>query len=196
MKKRTLLTWILVISAVFMTSCGNAKAEQEAQEAANKAEAEALAEAMNEEGIDANIGDHLAEVTGETADAITEAESMVDDLLGDYTGEMDLSGSWQDEISQRATMEVTANDDGSYDILVNWGDSADKTLTWQIHGEYDPAGGMLGYEDAVSYYLVLDDSGKEKMTEQQTSHGAIMKEGDKLRWKDSRGDTECVFVRQ
>lgn len=214
MKKYCLILGALLMTASFITACGN---DQAAQEAANKAEAEAIAEAMNEEGADASLGDYtdapdsgeeaaatadaladeaLEDVTaaGEEAAAITDAAQ--EEALEGLTGEMDLSGSWEDELSGRATMEAVPAEDGAYDIYVVWGDTADRSLVWQIHGEYDPVSGMLSYEDAVSYYHVTDDAGNEKMEDQQTSHGAFMKNGDKLRWQDSRGDTECLFSRQ
>lgn len=215
MKRRILTACLLVFSAAWITACGNGKASQEAEEAANKAEAEAMAESMDEEGIDADISgapdaqtveedaatadamaDEVAEdVTNAGEEALAEADEVKEEALGDITGEMDLTGSWQDELSQRATMEAVAAEDGAYDIYVEWGDSADRALIWQIHGEYDPESGMLAYEDAVSYFLTTDGEGNEKMEDQQTSHGAFMKNGDKLRWQDSRGDTECLFVK-
>ena len=60
---------------------------------------------------------------------------------GQKTGQVeitqtDLTGSWQDEVSQRATMDATKKDDGSYDIVVSWGSSASEKSTWEIHGGF------------------------------------------------------------
>ncbi len=55
-----------------------------------------------DDGSDERTRKCLEEVQKE----VEEAESMTDEFLKDYTGEMELTGSWQDEVSQRATPVV------------------------------------------------------------------------------------------
>ena len=43
------------------------------------------------------------------------------------------AGSWQDEVSQRASMDVT-QDGRHVEILVHWGGSATEAASWEISG--------------------------------------------------------------
>ena len=116
-------------------------------------------------------------------------------MLSDFTGEMDLSGSWQDEVSMRASMEVTENQDGSYDILVSWGSSAFETSTWEIHGTYQPESGMLAYEDGKYSVHTFDENGRESVSGQETTKGSFSKNGEKLIWHDSKNSEDGSFIR-
>jgi hypothetical protein len=179
MKKKLFILTTLIISVYAMTACGGKQetpaAPQEAvQEAAKEAEAaqEAAEETVKEKTVEA-----------------TEPEN----LLGDFVGDMDLSGSWDDEVSKRASMDVTKNEDGSYDITVHWGGSATETAIWTIHGEYDPTSGMLSYDDGNYSIHTFDDKGNETISGEEKTSGAFMKEGDKLRWQDSKNADAGLF---
>ena len=104
MKKKLLIIATLIGSILVMTACGNKKEDvpSSAQEAVQEAsvETEAAQEAVTE-----------TEAVQEVIEQ-TEAESV----LEDFTGDMDLSGSWDDEISKRASMDITKNEDGSYTV--------------------------------------------------------------------------------
>ena len=134
------------------------------------------------------------EQTAEAEAAVEDAEAQTQEIIDSVSGEMELAGSWQDEISQRASMDVTKNDDGSYDIVVSWGGGATETAIWQIHGTYDEASGMLSYEDGVYTVHTWDESGAESVTEDETTKGVFMKEGEKLRWQDSKNSEDGLFV--
>ena len=181
MKKRLLIIGTLVGSILVMTACGGKKEEtpapaQEAvQEAAGETEA---AQEANEE-------------TEAVQEVIEQTEA--DSVLEDFTGDKDLSGSWDDEVSKRASMDVTKNEDGSYNILVHWGGSATETAIWEIHGEYDPNSGMLSYEDGAYSIHTFDDKGNETVSGEEKTKGAFMKEGDKLRWQDSKNTEDGLF---
>ena len=108
---------------------------------------------------------------------------------------MDLSGSWDDEISQRASMDVSKNKDGSYNLYIHWGASASETAIWEIHGTYDASAGMLSYEDGAFSIHSWDDQDNESVSGEETTRGSLMKEGEKLRWKDSRNSDDCLFVK-
>ena len=181
MRKLATATLIAVfIGAIGLAACGQ-KQTQQAQEKTEE-EKEQLAEEAS------------AEADAITEEAITEAEEMEDEVLADFVGEIDLAGSWQDEVSQRASMDITVNDDGSCDIYVHWGGSATETAIWQIHGTYDPTSGMLTYEDGA-YSIHTFDGDKETVSGEETTQGTFMKEGDKLRWSDSKNEDDCVFVK-
>ena len=179
MKKKSLILTTLIISVYALTACGKGKEEapvlpQEAvQEAAEEAEA---------------VQETVEETVKETVEA-TEPENVLEDFVGD----MDLSGSWDDEVSKRASMDVTKNEDGSYDITVHWGASATETAIWTIHGEYDPTSGMLSYDDGNYSIHTFDDKGNETISGEEKTSGAFMKEGDKLRWQDSKNADAGLF---
>lgn len=134
--------------------------------------------------------------TVETAkEAVSEAIDKQEELLEDFTGEMDLTGSWQDEVSQRATMDIEKAETGTYHILIHWGAGAKEASTWEISGTYDETAGMLTYDNGEYCVHTWDDEDKETISGEEITSGALMKEGDKLRWQDSKNSTDAVFVR-
>ena len=179
MKKKLFILVTLIISVYALTACGNSKEEAPAptQEAVQEAaqEAETAQESAEEMVVEA----------AETADP--------ENALADFTGDMDLSGSWDDEVSKRASMDVIKNEDGSYDITVHWGGSATETAIWLIHGKYDPTSGMLSYDDCNYSVHTVDDKGNETISGEEKTSGVFMKEGEKLRWQDSKNEDAALF---
>ena len=112
-----------------------------------------------------------------------------------------LSGSWLDEVSQRANLDVVMYTDGSYDMTVYWGNSATETAVWEIAG-YFQEGAVLPYEDG--YYTVrsYDENGNETITQEATTQGSFTwQEDGKLRWHDSQVEEngyseDCLFVQE
>ena len=176
-----------VLTAAMLAGCGAKKeesweqAQQEAEAAAAEAEqtAEQTAEEMDQKG----------------EEVAQQADDLQNELLADFIGPMDLEGSWEDEVSQRAGMDVTKNEDGSYDILVHWGSSATETAIWEIHGTYDEVSGMLSYEDGAFSVHTFDEKNNETVSGEETTSGTFMKEGDKLRWSDSKNSDDGLFVK-
>ena len=180
-----------VMMAFSMTACGSKQNTDSGQQVPNPEEVAAQAE---QEAQD------LAEQAQETVEqAESEAQAVeqkTDELLADFTGKMDLAGSWNDEISKRATMDVTANEDGSYDIVINWAGSATEKAVWQIHGTYDEVSGMLSYEDGRYSIHTWDENDNETVSDEEVTKGAFMKEGEKLRWQDSKNSEDGLFVKE
>ena len=172
--KTALLMSVTVLTLFLMTACGN---RQETGSGNTKPEA----------------AENVTQAEGDPQDPAVTDESET--ILQDYVGEMDLAGSWDDEVSQRASMDVTRNDDGSYDILVHWGSGATETSFWQIHGTYDETSGMLSYEDGAYSVHIWDENDNETVTDEKTTKGAFMKEGEKLRWSDSLNSDDGLFVK-
>ncbi len=148
----------------------------------------AAEEAMGQAGSDQNItaaGEKISE--------------GADGLAGTFSGAMGLMGSWQDEVSQRAMMEVSRVKDQTYLFKVTWGGSATESAVWEIEATYDEASGMANYSDGKYYILTVDENGKETISGEESTSGAFMKEGEKLRWQDSKnvaGGVETpVFVK-
>lgn len=184
--KIAVLMFGTIMAVSTLASCG--KKEQPSAQEQEQAAAEA-AEQAEQAGNEA-----VAQAEETENEAVAQAEEA-EDVLQEFTGEMDLSGSWDDEVSQRASMDVTRNEDGSYNILVHWGGSATETAIWEIHGVYDETSGMLTYDDgAYSIHTITYDN-QETVSDQETTKGSFMKEGDKLRWSDSKNSEDGIFVK-
>ena len=125
----------------------------------------------------------------------TAAEDRSVEYIQQFIGEMDLTGSWEDEISQRASMDVEQIEDGTYVIRVHWGGSATETAVWEIRGQYDAVSGMLPYYEGLYSVHTFDENNKETISDDAVTEGAFMKEGDKLRWRDSKNSEDCLFVK-
>ena len=183
MKKYVIATAVFLMVSLIFTACGSTGASGSDQTGAGKEDQDIFTELKSkaeELGVDTDI------VQNQEADQA---------LLEQFTGEMDLSGSWDDEISQRASMDVSKNKDGSYNLYIHWGASASETAIWEIHGTYDASAGMLSYEDGAFSIHSWDDQDNESVSGEETTRGSLMKEGEKLRWKDSRNSDDCLFVK-
>ena len=181
-----------VMMAFSVTACGNRQNTDSGQQVPNPEEVAG----QNENEVQALTEE--AQETVEQAESEVQAveDSIQNEVLSDFTGKMDLAGSWQDEVSKRATMDVTANEDGSYDIVINWGGSATEKAVWQIHGTYDEVSGMLSYEDGQYSIHTWDENNNETVSEEAVTKGVLMKEGEKLRWQDSKNSEDGVFVKE
>ena len=177
MKNSWLFVVALLIAVFALSACGK---EQEPE--------------LTEEEAAQLVQDTVDQIDSEV-EAILQEQENVDNVMQDFSGEMELAGNWQDEISQRASMVIAENGDGSCDIKVTWGSSAFETSIWQIHGAYDTVSGMLSYEDGVYTVHTFDEQGNETVSDEETTEGAFLKEGDKLRWNDSKAVSDCLFVR-
>lgn len=165
---------VTVLSLFLMTACGKRQ-----ETGAENTKSEVAANAAQTDGVPQNLPE-------------TDADASV---LQDFVGEMDLAGTWADEVSQRASMDVTRNDDGSYFIVVHWGSGATEVSIWEIHGNYNETSGMLSYEDGAYSVHTWDENDNETVSDKQTTNGAFMKEGDKLRWSDSLNSDDGLFVK-
>ena len=191
----TKIVFIMTMAAMMafsMTACGNKQNTDSGQQVPNPEEVAG----QNENEVQALTEE--AQETIEQAESEVQAveDSIQNEVLSDFTGKMDLAGSWQDEISKRATMDVTANEDGSYDIVINWAGSATEKAVWQIHGTYDEVSGMLSYEDGQYSIHTWDENNNETVSEEAVTKGVLMKEGEKLRWQDSKNSEDGVFVKE
>ena len=170
MKNKWLVLGALVLSVMAFSACGKKKEE-------------------NFEEVDPQA------VVDEAQKEVEEADAKKDEFLEDFTGEMDLTGSWQDEVSQRATMDVEKAETGTYHILIHWASGAKEASTWEISGTYDETSGMLSYENGGYTVHTWDENNNETISEEDVTKGALMKEGDKIRWSDSKNEEDCVFVK-
>lgn len=139
------------------------------------------------------IGQALADQLDQETDELLQSPDP-DALLQEFTGDGDFTGSWEDEVSGRAVMDVTKAEDGSYDILISWHDATGATAVWEIHGTFDPASGTLVYEDGAYSLHTWDENDNETVSDETMTQGVLMKEGDKLRWQDTALDTDALFA--
>ena len=192
--KIALIMTMAVMMAFSVTACGNRQNTDSGQQVPNPEE---VSEQTEDQEDQAQALAEEAQETVEQAESEVHAveDSIQNEVLADFTGKMDLAGSWQDEISKRATMDVTANEDGSYDIVSNWAGSATEKAVWQIHGTYDEVSGMLSYEDGRYSIHTWDENDNETVSDEEVTKGAFMKEGEKLRWQDSKNSEDGVFVK-
>lgn len=193
--KIALIMTMAVMMAFSVTACGNRQNTDSGQQVPNPEE---VAEQTEDQEDQAQALAEEAQETVEQAESEVQAveDSIQNEILSDFTGKMDLAGSWQDEISKRATMDVTANEDGSYDIVINWAGSATEKAVWQIHGTYDEVSGMLSYEDGQYSIHTWDENDNETVSDEEVTKGAFMKEGEKLRWQDSKNSEDGLFVKE
>ena len=170
MKSKWLVLAVLILSMLTFTACGKKK-----EESFEEVDPEAVVEEAQKE--------------------VEEADAKKDEFLADFTGEMGLTGSWQDEVSQRATMDVEKAETGTYHILIHWASGAKEASTWEISGTYDETSGMLSYENGNYSVHTWDEDDNETISDEEVTKGALMKEGDKLRWSDSKNEEDGLFVK-
>ena len=170
MKSKWLVLAVLILSMLTFTACGKKK-----EESFEEVDPEAVVEEAQKE--------------------VEETDAKKDEFLADFTGEMDLTGSWQDEVSQRATMDVEKSETGTYHILIHWASGAKEASTWEISGTYDETSGMLSYENGNYTVHTWDENDNETISDEEVTKGTLMKEGDKLRWSDSKIEEDGLFVK-
>ncbi len=188
MKKKVFAACLMAAAMTAVTACGAAKPA--AQNDSGNGQ-------MTEEEQDA-MGQELAQETDQVVeDMLSDAQTMEEDFLDQFAGEMDLAGSWLDETSQRAVMDITMNEDGSCTAVIHWGASVYESAVWEITGTYDPAMGSLNYDSARHYLHVAKEDGTDEELDETTTDGSLSKSGDRLLWKDSANEYEDhFFVRE
>lgn len=188
MKKKVFAACLMAVGMAALTACQGVKSP-----------AEKLPETgeMSEEEQDA-LGRELAgEADQMVDDLLSDAQGTVDGFLNEVSGEMDLEGSWMDETSGRAQMDITMNEDGSCTAMIYWGGSAVETAVWEITGTYDPVMGSLTYDSARHYVHVAKEDGTDAEEDETTTDGSLSKAGDRLLWHDSANDYEDhYFVKE
>ena len=170
MKQKWLIIGALIVSILALAGCGKKK-----EESFEEADPQAIVDEAQKE--------------------VEEADAKTEEFLEDFTGEMDLTGSWQDEVSQRATMDIEKAETGTYHILIHWASGAKEASTWEISGTYDETSGMLSYENGNYSVHTWDEDDNETISDEEVTKGALMKEGDKLRWSDSKNEEDGLFVK-
>lgn len=123
--------------------------------------------------------------------------------VGPTQAEMDekynaLMGDYQDSVSQRATMQITPNEDGEgVLIMVHWSSSATQATEWIMTGKiYED--GLLSYKDCLKMDVTVSDKGEVTDTQIGYTDGEGFfspTEDGKLLWNGAADAecTECLF---
>ena len=110
-----------------------------------------------------------------------------------------LEGSWSDESSGRAAMDITkGKGEDEYEVLITWANGAAEKVSWKFSGTFDREGGFLSYEDCVKTTITFDENDNDTAkTEYENGKGAISYLDGKLRWEDKQEDAgkDCNFVK-
>ena len=213
MKKSWCMIPALILGAAMLAACGQpqtqpAKLMAEEQNRLGEKLAgmtdQMISDAMQTaEEVEHGAQDIIAHGGGEIAGALHGAEAG--GLLHNFTGEMELEAAVVEALKEGDTLtvgqysepieKIEKLEDGSYHILISWGGGAFETAIWEIYGSYDPVSGMLSYEDGAFSVHTWDENGNETVSEEEKTAGALLREGDKLRWQDSRNEETGLFAR-
>ncbi len=104
-------------------------------------------------------------------------------------------GMYQDNYSGRATANVIALGDGSYDITISWADSALATGIWTMTASF-AEDGLLYYTNCVSTYSEYDENGLEVVdTLCENGEGFFGFSENRLYWNGAADEQcrDCVF---
>ncbi|MBQ8934018.1 MAG: hypothetical protein IJ061_07015 [Lachnospiraceae bacterium] len=108
-----------------------------------------------------------------------------------------LIGSWAEKVAGRGVIEISKGADDTYEIQINWGDSANTMYVWNMTATPDGSNG-LRYENGRSAILTFDEKGNET-EEVRYENGTgrfYLNSANEVMWEDEtdhQGD-DCVFV--
>lgn len=135
----------------------------------------------NEKAID-EVSESINETINETIN-VEESSSQVIPIY-----QIIPSGTYFDNISKRATMNVSFGDDIYY-FEVNWANSAFENIKWEFSGKYDKIENTIIYSNSNCTYEVYDDDGNvEQSVIFENGEGKMKYEDKKLCWLDYNTD--------
>lgn len=113
--------------------------------------------------------------------------------------EVSLVGTWDDKMSQRATMEVRGGKNHTYQIHVHWSSTAFEADDWTMTGTFNDSTGELTYKDCKRVTITLreDDGPEEEEVHYTNGTGKFLYKNGELSWQaDNDPDVNaCVFAR-
>ena len=153
-----------------------------------------------------NGGFITASVTGSDRKDLPEGETLTfapdpapEKMPASFFGGDRFVGEWSDEFSERAWMRVVPTDYfGVYSVMIHWGNSADSFAEWDMTASYDEDSGSIRYTDGCCLNVTLhENADEERSIEWEGSEGRFFFEGDKLRWEDTReeSDADMIFAK-
>lgn len=110
---------------------------------------------------------------------------------------MNVIGSYADETSGRAYMDITAGEGNSAFVTINWSDSAFAEVIWEFEGEFNTEDNTIVYENCIKTYFNYDgeDASAEILYEDGTGK-LIIHEDWSITWQDDKEDAgaDCLFT--
>ncbi|MCQ2551081.1 MAG: hypothetical protein MJ146_02665 [Clostridia bacterium] len=107
----------------------------------------------------------------------------------------DLTGHYEDQISQRAMMDIEKTEGDTYSILIHWSSSASEGLEWEASGTFD--GDKIQYTDCKCQQYTYDDTGdlvkSEVMGENKTGTLTVG-EGLDITWEGDEAGETAEFI--
>lgn len=108
---------------------------------------------------------------------------------------MNIIGSYQDSVGERATLDITVLDDGGY-FEINWASSAEESTRWQFTGRLED--NVVVYTDCWAYDVIADAEGSEvNDTHYENGTGTLTVNEDwTITWQDDMENAGegCVFT--
>ena len=110
---------------------------------------------------------------------------------------MNLIGLYQDEVSERATMNILCEGREGGSVEISWSSSAFETTVWTFSGIYNTENNTLPYDNCVKTVYTYDEDGNET-AEIVYENGTGMLTVDEfwcILWQDDMEDAgaDCVF---
>lgn len=110
-----------------------------------------------------------------------------EEIIAAVTGEMVFAGNWTDTETDDLRMMFQETAENEYDIICYWGKTASEADSWEMHGVYDPASGMLVYENGSYAYLKMNPDGNETRQDETAVSGFIGKQNEEeFTWMDDK----------
>ncbi len=108
-----------------------------------------------------------------------------------------IAGAYQDEVGQRASMDIYAYGDTAGMVSVSWANSASETVAWLFYCEMAEDGKSFFYSDGIKYVMNFDEDGN--MTDEtvyEDGTGSFVIYNNHIDWLDDKEDAGkgCRFV--
>lgn len=161
----------------------------------------ALAACHKAESVEVSTTAPVTEAV-ETTAAEETSEAEEESKTADKTvikNDVNLVGTWDDKMSQRATMEIRGGKGKTYQIHVHWGSTAFESDNWTMTGTFNDTTGELTYKDCKRVTTTLNEEDGPETEEVHYTNGTgkfLYKNGE-LSWRaDNDPDVnDCVFAR-
>ena len=157
----------------------------------------ALAACHKTENVEVSTTAPVVTEEVETTAAEETSEAEEESKTADKT--VILVGTWDDKMSQRATMEIRGGKGKTYQIHVHWGSTAFESDNWTMTGTFNDTTGELTYKDCKRVTTTLNEEDGPETEEVHYTNGTgkfLYKNGE-LSWRaDNDPDVnDCVFAR-
>lgn len=108
-----------------------------------------------------------------------------EEIISMISGDLDLSGVWEDEKDENLKVIFVSAGENEYDVMGTWGKTSSEAESWNMHGTYDPSSGMLAYQDGDYAVLKMTPEGTEVRENEKKVSGSFCKIGtDVISWND------------